>query len=85
MTLKIITVLCVLFVSACASNQAPQISHDGLELVPDSKFGEVYMKPNASFSEYTEFGIDGACVISDILFHNLKGLGDITVVPGFYQ
>ena len=57
MNSKIITALCVLFISACASNQAPQVSHDGLELVPDTEFSEVYMKPNATLGGYTEYGL----------------------------
>jgi hypothetical protein len=37
------------------STTAPDISHDGLHLDPDSKFSLLYVKPDADFSVYTQF------------------------------
>jgi hypothetical protein len=37
------------------SNDAPEISHDGLHLIPESDVALVYVKPNADFSIYEEF------------------------------
>jgi len=37
------------------STDAPQISHDGLVLDPDSDVALLYVKPNADFSIYEEF------------------------------
>ncbi len=49
-------VLVTALVTGCAS-QAPQETHDGLVLQPDSKFQEVYILPGADLSSYTEFGL----------------------------
>jgi hypothetical protein len=53
-----VTALLVM-VSACAGTQSsgPVVSHDGLTLLPDTKFGEVYGKTGVDLSEYTEFGV----------------------------
>jgi hypothetical protein len=45
------------YLSACASTQPPAETHDGLVLQPGSKFGEVYLLPNASLEGYEEFGL----------------------------
>jgi hypothetical protein len=37
------------------STDAPDISHDGLHLDPDSSFALLYVKPDADFSVYTQF------------------------------
>ncbi len=37
------------------STDAPEISHDGLHLDPDSKVALLYVKPDADFSVYEEF------------------------------
>ena len=47
----------VAFLTACASTAPPAITPDGLELVPDSKFAEVYKKPGAELDGYTKFGL----------------------------
>lgn len=52
-----------LLVSACASSGgnsevAAQASHDGLQLVSGTKFSEVYQKPGADLSEYSELGVE---------------------------
>jgi hypothetical protein len=44
-------------IAACAANAPPQETHDGLVLQPDTKFGEVYTRPGASLSGYSEFGL----------------------------
>lgn len=57
--------LAALFVTAVAfaaistlsvhSGDAPQVSHDGLHLNPDSKVALLYVKPDADFSGYERF------------------------------
>lgn len=47
--------------SACAS--APEQTHDGLNLVPGSKFDQVYKKPGADLSVFQEFGLE-ACEVA---------------------
>ena len=37
------------------STDAPEISHDGLHLDPDSKVALLYVKPDADFSVYDQF------------------------------
>ena len=44
-------------VAACASNAPPQETHDGLVLQPDTKFGEVYVRPGASLAGYDQVGL----------------------------
>jgi hypothetical protein len=51
----------VAFVSACTS--VPEQTHDGLNLVPGSKFDQVYKKPGADLSGYQEFGLE-ACEVA---------------------
>ena len=46
----------VAFLSACTS--VPEQTHDGLTLVPGSKFDQVYKKPGADLSSYQEFGLE---------------------------
>ncbi len=46
----------VALLSACAS-QAPQETHDGLVLQPDTRFKEVYLLPGADLGSYSEFGV----------------------------
>jgi hypothetical protein len=55
----ILIAVCVATLTACASTgeQAPTVSHDGLTLVPNSKFQEVYRRSEADLSSYTEFGL----------------------------
>ena len=48
---------CLILSAACVSNTRPQTTHDGLVLVPDTKFSAVYKKPNAQLSEYKKFAI----------------------------
>ncbi|GAB3271169.1 DUF3313 family protein [Parahaliea aestuarii] len=45
--------------SACAGMESapPAESYDGLQLVPDTQFGEVYKKPGADISGYKEYGV----------------------------
>jgi len=51
----------MLLMAACASSTtsttAPAQSFDGLELVPDTRFAEVYMRPGADLSSYDTFGL----------------------------
>ncbi len=49
----------LMLVIGCAGSQssAPTTTHDGLTLIPDTKFKEVYGKPGVELSGYTEFGV----------------------------
>ncbi len=63
---KLITAAaCVLVLSACSASkpQPPAETHDGLVLVPDTAFQQVYRKPGADISEYKELGI-APCKVS---------------------
>ncbi|MEN8210103.1 MAG: DUF3313 family protein [Thermodesulfobacteriota bacterium] len=51
----ILMIPCLVMFSACVSNTLPQTTHDGLVLVSDTKFGEVYKKPYAQLIEYKKF------------------------------
>jgi hypothetical protein len=48
--------LSIAFLSACAT--VPEQTHDGLTLVPGSKFDQVYKKSGADLSSYQEFGLE---------------------------
>ncbi len=44
--------------SACASgNNVPKVTHDGLQLVPDSKMERAWVKPGEDFSQYDMIGL----------------------------
>jgi len=45
--------------AACAGVQQspPEVSYDGLHLVPDTPFAEVYLKPGADLKVYEKFGV----------------------------
>lgn len=47
--------LLVLTIAGCTSTQYPAISHDGLQLLPDSKLDAAYKKMGAEFSVYKRF------------------------------
>jgi hypothetical protein len=51
--------LCAVTLFACSATQtsAPPVSSDGLALVPNTKFQEVYRDANAELSGYTEIGL----------------------------
>jgi hypothetical protein len=55
----IFIVLCSTGLFACSATQtsAPPVASDGLALVPNTKFQEVYRDPNAELSGYTEIGL----------------------------
>ena len=61
-TLYAVFALKVLVMAGCAS-QPPQVTHDGLELRPDARLQEVYIKPGASLAGFTEFGL-APCKVS---------------------
>ncbi len=52
----------VLF-SGCASNSSPPVSYDGLQLVPDTKFATVYLKPDTNLKQYQQVMVD-KCEVS---------------------
>lgn len=49
----------LLLLQGCAGMKetAPEVSHDGLQLVHDTKFSAVYKKPNVDISVYKKFGV----------------------------
>lgn len=52
--------IALLVISGCAGSQssAPAVTSDGLQLVPDTKFGEVYQRPGVDLAGFTEFGVE---------------------------
>ena len=52
--------IALLVISGCAGSQssAPAVTSDGLQLVPDTKFGEVYQRPGVDLGGFTEFGVE---------------------------
>jgi len=51
-------VFAVALCSACASGKAaPQVTHDGLQLVSDSKMERLWVKPGEDFSQYNMIGL----------------------------
>jgi len=55
-SLKVVFLAALALLGACAQ-QPPQVTHDGLELLPDAKLQQVYVKPGASLADYDEFGL----------------------------
>jgi hypothetical protein len=55
----LLAVTCVSVLAACSTTGAnvPEELRDGLTLVPDTKFQEVYRSPDADLSSYTEIGL----------------------------
>ena len=51
------TVFLALLVGCSASPTVPEISHDGLVLQDDTKFGMVYAKPGVDISAYENFAV----------------------------
>lgn len=48
----------ILFLSACSTtSDMPAKSYDGLELLPDTKFRSVYMRPGARFDGFEAYGL----------------------------
>lgn len=43
---------------ACASNSTAPKTYDGLELLPDTQFGEVYKLPGAELGDYQSYGLE---------------------------
>jgi hypothetical protein len=51
-------VLAVAFCVACATeSRIPDVTHDGLERVPDSRMALAWKKPGANFDQYTRVGL----------------------------
>ncbi len=61
----LLTTACLTLLSACSTSGGgePQVTHDGLSLIPKSRFQEVYMKPGADLAGYSELGIQ-SCKVS---------------------
>jgi hypothetical protein len=51
------TPLIALVLSSCATTSPAAETHDGLVLVPDTRFAQVFMRPGADLSSYTDFGL----------------------------
>ncbi len=53
-------ILAVGLLGACAqmNPQPPAVSHDGLQLVPDTRFAMVYRAPDADFSVYGQVALE---------------------------
>jgi hypothetical protein len=54
------TALAAALCAACASDTSTrnlEVTHDGLERVPDSKMARAWVKPGVDFSQYTEVGL----------------------------
>jgi len=50
--------LAVLVFGACATTPAPEVTYDGLELMPDAAFGDkVYLLPGADLGSYDAVGL----------------------------
>ena len=51
-------VLAAALCAACATqSRIPEVTHDGLERVPDAKVDRAWKKPGADFSQYTRVGL----------------------------
>jgi hypothetical protein len=53
-------VLAAALCAACAndtSTRTPEVTHDGLERVPNSRVKHAWIKPGVDFSQYTEVGL----------------------------
>ena len=55
----LLTATCIAALAACSTSGAkvPEEQRDGLTLVPDTKFQEVYRSADADLSSYTEIGL----------------------------
>jgi Protein of unknown function (DUF3313) len=49
--------LIAVILSSCASTSPPTQTHDGLVLVPNTRFAQVFMRPGADLSSFTAFGL----------------------------
>lgn len=57
-TLKLLCLVCIATgIGACSTTSAPSETFDGLVLVPDTKFGEVYRRPGADLAAYDSYGL----------------------------
>lgn len=57
LTAMVACALLVLQGTALAEEQLPQVSHDGLHLLKDTKVRAVYMKPGADLKEYNKIAL----------------------------
>ena len=64
-TTVLLATACITLLSACSTSGGgePSVTHDGLTLVPKSRFQDVYMKPGADLSVYSELGME-PCKVS---------------------
>ncbi len=56
-----LAVATTVFLYACA-NTAPQVSEDGLELQPDTRFQDVYLRPGAELTGYSSIALSNCDV-----------------------
>lgn len=59
-TLASVLLACLL--GACANTTGHSETHDGLVLQPDTRFGEVYLRPQADLSSYGAVGLEACSV-----------------------
>jgi len=57
----LLTAFAALLMSACVTSP-PATSYDGLTLVPDTAFGEVYRRPGVDLASYGALGLEGCSV-----------------------
>lgn len=53
----LVSLVCTGLLAACAGNQPPAVTHDGLVLDKSITRAEVYKKPGASLASYDEYGL----------------------------
>ena len=55
---SLLAAVAALVLGGCAGGtQPPQVSYDGLELQPDTRLSQVYVRPGASLEGYAHFGL----------------------------
>jgi hypothetical protein len=56
---SLILLCAALALAACVGNTTTPQTYDGLELLPDTKFAEVYKRPGAQLNTYQSYGLEG--------------------------
>tara|TARA_R110001592_G_scaffold337300_1_gene623804 strand:+ start:434624 stop:435316 length:693 start_codon:yes stop_codon:yes gene_type:complete len=62
-TIKSLLACAALTLAACTSNSLVPQTYDGLDLQPDTKFGQVYKRAGADLSGYQAYGVE-ACDVA---------------------
>lgn len=61
-TAALLTALLAILLTGCSTPRAPQVSHDGLRLVPDTQLSTVYLQPGAQVSQYQQVLVSDCAV-----------------------